>query len=93
MEEHNNIKIATWNLCLGLKHKKDYVRILLEDNNIAILNLQETEIPGDMSSQLLSIPNYEIEVEKSQSKRRVATYIHKAIKALKLLKSSVKQSF
>ena len=55
MEEHNNIKIATWNLCLGLLHKKDYVRRLLEDNNIAILNLQETEIPGDMSASANAI--------------------------------------
>ena len=77
MEDHNKIKIATWNLCLGLQHKKDYVRRVLKENNISILNLQETEIPGEVSTRLLEIHNYVLEVEKTLSKRRVATYIHK----------------
>ena len=67
-------------MCLGLLHKKDYVRKLLEENDIAILNLQETEIPGDMNTRLLEIKNYTLEVEKSLSKRRVATYVHKDVK-------------
>ena len=46
-------------------------------DNISILNLQETEIPGEVSTKLLEIPNYVLEVEKTLSKRRVATYIHK----------------
>ena len=76
----NNIKIATWNLCLGLQHKKDYVKSLLEEYNIAILNLQETEIPPGLNSKILEIPNYTLETEKSLSKRRVATYINKNIR-------------
>ena len=46
----------------------------------SILNLQETEIPGDMNTGLLEIANYTLEVEKSLSKRRVATYVHKDVK-------------
>ena len=60
--------------------KKDYVKKLLEENNITILNLQETDIPGDVSTKLLEIPNYMLEVEKTLSKRRVSTYIHKNVK-------------
>ena len=80
MEVKTKLKIASWNLCLGLQHKKDYVKKLLNDNNIEILNLQETEIPADISTKTLEIPNYSIEVEKSMSKRRVATYISKQVK-------------
>ncbi len=40
-------KIATWNMCLGLFHKKDYVRTQLHKNNIDLLTLQKTKIsPG-----------------------------------------------
>ena len=62
MEGKTKLKIASWNLCLGLQHKKDYVKKLLNDNNIEILNLQETEIPADISTKTLEIPNYSIEV-------------------------------
>ena len=72
--------IGTWNLCLGLFHKKDYVRNLLSVHKLDILNLQETEIPFNVSTNLLGIANYTIEVEKTQSMRRVATYVKKTIK-------------
>ena len=44
------------------------------------LYVGETEKPSEMSTKLLEIPNYSIEVEKSLSKRIVATYIHKDVK-------------
>ena len=80
MEESNNIKIATWNLCLRLQHKKDYIRTILYDYEIEIPNLQETEIPGNLDSKTLNMPNYELEIEKNMGKRRVATYINKNVK-------------
>ena len=55
MDSQTKLKIASWNLCLRLQHKKDYVKRLLNDNNIEILNLQETEIPADISSKVLEI--------------------------------------
>ena len=72
--------MATWNLCLGLQHKKDYIKRLLNENEIDVLNLQETEIPGEMNTKILDIPDYTLEVEKSLSKRRVATYVSKKVK-------------
>ena len=41
---NNIIKIATLNLCLGLKSKKLEVENILTENNIDILCLQEVEI-------------------------------------------------
>ena len=41
---NNIIKIATLNLCLGLKSKKLEVENILTENNIDILCLQEMEI-------------------------------------------------
>ena len=37
------IKVATWNLCLGITNKRDYIRTVLEDMDIDIMNMQETE--------------------------------------------------
>ena len=42
------IKIATLNLCLGLKNKKLLVKKLLEENDIDILCMQETEVRKDI---------------------------------------------
>ena len=38
------LKVATLNLCLGLKNKKDLVKELLMSNEIDILAMQEIEI-------------------------------------------------
>ena len=73
------IKIATWNLCLGLFHKKDYVRSLLNENQIDVLNLQETEIAKDIDLTNLQIKGYALEMETNENKRRVATYIKNTI--------------
>ena len=40
----NLLRIATLNLCLGLKYKKDLVKEILLTNEIDILSLQETEL-------------------------------------------------
>ena len=50
------LKIATLNLCLGLKFKKDLVKNILLENEIDVLSLQETEIESDFDCELLSIP-------------------------------------
>ena len=63
------MKIATWNLCLGLFHKKDYVRTLLNDNEIDVLALQETELSPDVDEKNLMIKDYSIEVEKNDKKK------------------------
>ena len=73
------LKIATWNLCLGLFHKKDYVRTLLYENNIDILTLQETELSPELQLENLQIKGYSIEVENNNKKRRVAIYIKNSI--------------
>jgi exonuclease III len=73
------MKIATWNLCLGLFHKKDYVRNLLHENEIDILTLQETELTSDIDTINLQIKGYTLEVETNHDKRRIAIYIRNTI--------------
>ena len=75
-----NIKIATWNLCLGLLHKKNIVKNYILENRIDICNMQEVDIVNDCPKNLMSFPGYKIEIETNESKSRVATYIKDNIK-------------
>ena len=63
-----SIKIATLNLCLGLKNKKDLVKDILLQNQIAVLSLlQETEIEKTVDKNLLRIPGFNLELENNSS--------------------------
>ena len=69
-------RIATLNLCLGLKNKKDLVKHLITENKIDILCLQETEIEINIDHKLLSLPGFNFESEIGGSKSRVGTYVN-----------------
>ena len=71
----NVMKIATLNLCLGLKNKKDAVKKLIVDNEIEILCLQETEIPVSYPVDLLTFKGFNYENENNQFKSRCGIFI------------------
>ena len=48
---NNFLKVATLNLCLGLKYKKDLVKDVLIENKIDILMMQETEIESEFKNK------------------------------------------
>ena len=52
------INIASWNLCLGLLNKKDYVSQMIISNKIDICCLQEIELKQDIGYSLLAESNY-----------------------------------
>ena len=68
-------KIGTLNLCLGLRNKKEEVRRMIQDNNIDILCMQETEIPKDFPIQMLTFKGYQFENENNNIKSRCGMYI------------------
>ena len=74
------LKIATLNLCLGLKFKKDLVKNILIENEIDVLSMQEIEIESDFNCELLSIPGYIFEYESNNVKRRVGCYVKNHLK-------------
>jgi hypothetical protein len=73
------IKVATWNLCLGLQNKKDLVLNELDLNNIDVCGLQETEIGKDYPIDILGNNKYEFEAELNDTKKRVGMYISKKL--------------
>ena len=64
------LKIATWNLCLGLFNKKDYVYQVIKEEKIDICLLQEIKLDTNIPSNLVSSKNYKIEVEQATKKAR-----------------------
>ena len=73
------IKLATWNICLGLKNKKDYIYQVIYEEKIDICLLQETEILIDYPIELLSAKNFKIEPETTLTKARTAIIIRDGI--------------
>ena len=70
-----NLKIATLNLCLGLKNKKDLIKDILNSKDLDIMLMQETEIEADFDCELLRIPGFILEMENNNHKKRVGIYI------------------
>ncbi len=76
----NNVKLATWNLCLGLSNKKDLVTQSLSRNNISACCVQETEIPINYPEEILDCNDYILELELNNLKKRAGIYIRKNVK-------------
>ena len=72
-------KIATLNLCLGLKNKRIDVENLLIMNKIEILCLQEVEIEAGFNQESLNLKNFQLEIERNSLKSRCGIYIKKSI--------------
>ena len=77
------IRLSTWNLCLGIKNKKDYVYETLINNKIEICAVQETEIKKNYPVELLTHRDYKIEIEQFSEKGRCAIIIKNTINYLR----------
>ena len=82
MHELSNImeiKIATLNLCLGLKNKRVDIEYLLRNNDIKILCLQEVKVEAGFDPDSLRLANYQFELECNSFKARTGIYISNSI--------------
>ena len=70
-----DIKIATLNLCLGLKNKTLEVERLIINNNIDILCMQEVDIENNYNYRVLNLRDYCLEIENNTVKSRVGMFI------------------
>ena len=51
------MKLASWNLCLGLANKKDLVSKIIKENEIDICAMQEIDIPADYDTNMNEMTN------------------------------------
>ena len=75
----DSINIGTWNLCLGLTNKKDYIKRKLIEEHLDILCVQECQVDPNMDENILTIRNHKIELENSVYKKRTAIYVHNRV--------------
>ena len=72
---NNSTTIATLNLCLGLRNKKEEVKRIILNNDIDIMCLQETEIPRDFPIDMLTFKGYCYESESCLTRSRCGIYV------------------
>ena len=75
-----SLKIASWNLCLGLSNKRDLVLDELIKNEVDLCCLQDTELDPDYPVNLLNSRHYDYETENNTTKHRVGLYIKNTLK-------------
>jgi hypothetical protein len=63
---------------LGLTSKKNLVKCTYK--KIVVCCVQETELQKDLKEQLLTFPDFSLEVEQNDVKRRVGIYIKSSVK-------------
>ena len=73
----DNIKIGTWNLCLGLANKKEIVSKMILEEGIDICCFQEIDVPLTLNHELLSFKGYALIVENNDKKARTGFCIKK----------------
>ena len=78
-------KIASLNLCLGLRNKKEEVKRLIIENEIDILCLQEIEIPSNYPTSLLTFSGYNFECENNDLKARCGIFISNSVSYVRRL--------
>ena len=67
----STIKFSTWNLCLGLSNKRDMVTDILNQNNVSVCCLQETEIPSGYPEDILNCGGFNLELETNNNKKEL----------------------
>jgi len=85
----HNLKLATWNICLGMFHKVDIIKQTIYRENLDLLLLNETEINESHDTQYLKIPEYDLVTPLNKTNTRIAAYI-RSDKNYKILCSNVK---
>ena len=76
-------RIASLNLCLGLRNKKDAVKKLIIDNDIKMLCLQEAEVTLNFPINLLTFKGFNYESETNFIKSRCGIYVSNNISYLR----------
>ena len=64
-----DLKIGTWNLCLGLQNKRDLVVSTLTERDVSICCLQECEIPVNFPERFLNSGKYTLELELNDEEK------------------------
>ena len=63
------LKIATWNICLGMFRKMNMIKQIIHKNQIDILFLNETDIKEHHDMSMLQLKDYDLQIIFGKSRR------------------------
>jgi len=69
-----DLKIISWNVCLGLPNKINNIKDVIEMRKPDIIFLQETELPLNYNLDLLKINGYKLTTSNNSPKKRTVCY-------------------
>jgi len=75
------IKIVSWNACLGAFNKLDYIKNIIQAHNPDLMLIQEAEINNKMDMNLLRIRNYDTFLSNNSPKSRLLCYVKTNLRA------------
>ena len=75
----NELVIASWNVCLGITNKKDFIEHEIVKEKIDICCVQECEVPNNIDEKTLTFAGYNIELEDNDYKKRTGIYVRNTI--------------
>ena len=75
----HQLKVVSWNVCLGLTNKKDLIIHEIRKEQIDICCLQECEVSSTLDENILSFRDYSIELEENTYKKRTGIYINNRV--------------
>ena len=77
-----NLKIASWNVCLGISNKLNHIQNILETESIDVLFVQEAEIQNQTNTQFYQINGFKLVTSETinTGKARSCCFIRNTIK-------------
>jgi len=75
-----SIKIATWNVCLGIFQKTSITQYFHNKFDLDILIITEAEIKPHHDFEILNIPNYQLMTPNMRSNTRIMAYVKTKLK-------------
>ena len=76
------LKIASWNVCLGVSNKLEYITRLLNSDQIDVLFIQEAEIRNQTNIEFYKVKNYTLIISNTlpDGKARLCCYVKNDVK-------------
>ena len=74
---NSQLKVASWNVCLGLTNKKDYIAHKIKKEKIDICCLQECEVPIGLDEKMLTFKDFKLELEDNIYKKDLRCNLEK----------------
>ena len=75
-QKTTQLRICTWNVCLGARTKLPTIKTLLHEHDIDILCIQEADIKPEEDVSDYRVSGYELETEKTTTQFKIRSLVY-----------------